>query len=375
MIGPSPAQVGGVATFVNMMLSSPILRGKYELIHLDITRGRLGAGMASRFALINILYLARQLVSLLWILIRHKPQIMHVPVTSFWAFWKDATFILLGKALGLKVIAHLHGGLFETYYRRSAPRVQRLIRWVLLQVDQIVALSGYWKRFLTELDSTLNVEIIPNTIEPLFVPIMARVVDKTFTGNTVLFVGQLGQHKGVFDILKSVPLVAKRRPDVRFVFAGRPETQQEWIDIERACAGLKESVQFLGQVTGQAKLDLFLKADVFVLPSYAENLPYSLLEAMAAGLPVISTPVGAIPEVVEEGQNGFLIHTGNHEELAEKLLLLLDDPILQRTMSQANQTKIKKGYLPEVAISQFDRIYKKVLGIAEVAEQEKVVSV
>jgi glycosyltransferase involved in cell wall biosynthesis len=120
-------------------------------------------------------------------------------------------------------------------------------------------------------------------------------------------------------------------------------------------------VYFLGQVTGQAKLELYSRASLFLLPSYGENLPYALLEAMSIGLPVITTPVGAIPELVKEGCNGFLINPGDYQTLAERILRILDDPSIQEKMRQANIEKIKREYLPQAAMVRFDDIYKKLL--------------
>ena len=83
VVGPGSTQVGGLATFLDILLSSELLRSKYELIHLDITRGKRGEGVASRFAAINLLYLLRQSLVLLWLGLTKHPRIMHVPLTSF----------------------------------------------------------------------------------------------------------------------------------------------------------------------------------------------------------------------------------------------------------------------------------------------------
>jgi glycosyltransferase involved in cell wall biosynthesis len=175
----------------------------------------------------------------------------------------------------------------------------------------------------------------------------------------------LGRRKGVFDILKAVPLVQKHCSDVKFYLAGQEDRLGEQSRIDRACAETKlnGAVQFLGLVSGQAKLDLFLRASVFVLPSYGENLPYALLEAMGAGLPVVATPVGAIPELVEDGRNGFLIPPGDYQALAARIVRLLEDASLRAAMSRANVERIRASYLPEVAATQFDAIYSRLLGI------------
>lgn len=367
VVGPGPAQAGGVATFVDILLSSPYMQERYELIHLDTTRGARGAGVASQLALINIAYFLRQAIEFVRIVVRYRPHLMHVPMTSYWAYWKDAAFTLMARALGMKVVAHLHGGMFDRYYRQSSPLVQRLIGWTMYRADVVIALSSWWRRFLLEeIRPDIDVQVVPNTVDSMF----AEGIDKPSESagrdaNLVLFVGGLGHRKGVFDILKAVPLVLERRPDVRFIFAGTEERQGEQTQIDRACAeaNLDGVVQFLGQITGRAKLDLFLKASVFILPSYGENLPYALLEAMSVGLPVVTTPVGAIPELVEDGHNGFLIRPGDYQALADRIVRLLEDAALRATMSQANRERIQAGYMPDVAMSRFDKIYSRLLDV------------
>jgi glycosyltransferase involved in cell wall biosynthesis len=368
IVGPGPTQVGGLATFLDILLTSEYMQRRYEMIHLDTTRGKLGEGIASRFALINLIYFLRQSTVLVWIRLTRRPQILHVPLTSFWAFWKDTAFILLARTLGMKVVSHLHGGLFDSYYRESRPWVKRLIGWSMSQSDVVIALSERWKRFLLqEVKHDLRVEVVPNSVDRMFAEATETTTKPNWEEKIVLFVGGLGHRKGVYDILKAVPLVGQTWPSVHFIFAGKEEAKGEWVEIEKVYLenNLANYVQFLGYVTGQAKLDLYLKATVFILPSYGENLPYSVLEAMATGLPVITTPVGAIPEIVEEGCNGFLIQPGDYQALAKRISTVLGDQALQAAMSNANKEKIKKEYLPEVSMSRLDSIYRDLLGIAD----------
>ena len=374
LVGPGPSQVGGLATFLEIMFSSALLNSKYELVHLDTTRGKRGEGIASRFAFINILYLVRQSFELIWIGLTKRPRIMHVPLTSFWAFWKDTFFILLARALGMKVVAHLHGGVFDRYFRESRPWVRRLIGWSMSRADVVIALSEQWKKFLLEeVRADLCVEIVPNSVDRDFAHVSLEDTQPLRADRkTVLFVGGLGHRKGVYDILKAIPRVAEKHPSARFIFAGQEEARGEWDRIHEVCTEnhLESYAQFPGCVTGLAKLDLFLRADVFVLPSYGENLPYSLLEAMAAGLPVITTPVGAIPEIVEDGINGFLIQPGDWEALAERTSLLLQHVGLRTVMSHANRNKVRHGFMPESAMERFDAIYKKLLTEKQSARAE-----
>jgi glycosyltransferase involved in cell wall biosynthesis len=360
VVGPDPSQIGGVATFLGILLSSR-LQEKYELIHLDTSRGKHGAGAAGRFAPINIIYFARQAFQFLKIGLRDRPQIVHLPINMSWAFWKEAAFILLARALGMKVVAHLHEGVFDRYYLKSSSHNRRLIRWVMCRADVVIALSNRWRDFLLqEVSTDLNVEVVPNTVGPMF----AAAIKQARTArpeNTVLFVGGLGRKKGVFDILRAVPIVVACLGDARFLFAGNAESKSAGEEIERQCAAgkLDESVEFLGVVTGQEKVDLFQKATLFVLPSYADNFPYALLEAMSTGLPVVTTPVGAIPEIVEDGKNGFLIEPGDYRALADRIVQLLRDSTLRCEMASANTALIRDYYLPETASCRFDQIYSK----------------
>ena len=361
LIGPGASQIGGVATFNDILLSSPYLRERYELLHLDTTRGKHGYGLASRLTAINMLYFLRQALELFRLKRTRHPRILHLPVTSSWSFWKDAAFILIARFLRMKVAAHLHGGMFDRYYLESPRPIQRLIGWSLSNADVVIALSEYWKRFLLErIRPDLNVEVVPNTIDHRFAQTLDASVERQ---PIVLFVGGLGKRKGVYDILKAVPLVTERLPQIQFVFAGAEEVSGEWEKIQAVCAenDLGTRVQFLGNVTGQAKLDLFQSASIFILPSHGENLPYALLEAMACGLPVVTTPVGAIPEIVTEGRNGFLIQPGDYRALAERIIQLWNDPSLRTSMDRANRERIRGAHLPEATARKFDVIYARLL--------------
>jgi glycosyltransferase involved in cell wall biosynthesis len=365
IVGPGPTQVGGLATFLGILFSSDRLNESYELIHLDTTRGARGAGVASRFTWINIVYFARQTLQLANLTRRYQPRLMHLPLTSYWAFWKDAAFILIARLLGMKVVAHLHGGIFDRYFRQSPRPVQRLIGWVMCRADVVIALSQWWRRFLLdEVCPDIRVEVVPNTVDKLF----AGAASEPGFGaarceELVLFVGGIGHRKGVFDILKAVPLVRKERPNCIFVFAGQEESRGAQAEVDTACAAaqLDGAVRFVGQVTGQAKLEFFRRAALFVLPSHGENLPYVVLEAMGAGLPVVVTPVGAVPEVVQDGRNGFLIAPGDYEALANRIVRLLDDAELRAGMSRANIERIRADYLPDVAMRRLGEIYAQLL--------------
>ena len=365
--GPRPTQLGGLATFVRILLSSAYMQERYELIHLDTTRGPRGVGQANRLAVVNLYYFVRQAVEFIKLGFRYRPRLLHVPVTSFWSCWKDAAFILMARVMGMKVVAHLHGGAFQRYYLGSPLPIQWTIGCIMRRAHVVIALSDRWKRFLLEeVSPNLNVQVVANTVDAMFAQAMDEVDEHSIENqNLVLFVGLLSQGKGVLEILKAVPLVQKRLPDVKFLLAGTSASRQVKAEIDQACVEAKanEAVRFLGKVTGRAKLVLYLSASVFILPSHVEAMPYAILEAMCAGLPIVSTPVGAIPEMVEEGVNGFLIQPGDYYSLADRIIRLLEDAPLRASMSRNNRERIRAHYTPQVAMTQLDMIYRELLGL------------
>ena len=116
----------------------------------------------------------------------------------------------------------------------------------------------------------------------------------------------------------------------------------------------------MGYVDEKEKIKTLTSPDIYILPSPAEGLPISILEAMSAGLAVISTNVGAIPEVIENGVNGYLIEKGDYKNLAEKILTLANNRELLDTMSLNNSEKVKRTYDLNKVISKMDDLYDSI---------------
>ncbi len=146
---------------------------------------------------------------------------------------------------------------------------------------------------------------------------------------------------------------------VKFIFAGNGEIEK----VKNLCKGknIQDNIHLLGFISGEEKIKNFHKADIFILPSYNEGLPVSVLEAMAAGLSIITTPVGGIPEAVEDGVNGFLVEPGNPEMLADRILKLLEDEELRERMGRKSLRIAKEKFDVNIIAEGLSKIYEKVL--------------
>ena len=155
----------------------------------------------------------------------------------------------------------------------------------------------------------------------------------------VLYIGRLVPEKGQAVLLEAVALLAKRGHEIGVTLAGDGALRSELESLAERL-GLASQVTFLGAVSQDELRRLYEKASIFCLPSFAEGVPVVLMEAMAMGVPVISTRIAGIPELIENGRSGFLVSPGRPEELADRLEALLDNPSLRHEMGAAGRKKV-----------------------------------
>jgi len=366
MIGPMPPPEGGMATSLTNILSSD-LKGEYEISVLDITGCRTRrSGSVFR----GIIYQFRLISMLLRIILVERPAIVHVHMASFMYFYRRSVDILICKLFGKKVVFHLHGGKFVDFYEKGSLSAKIFKRVVLGVSDRVIALSAKWHGFLSTLTSPEKIVVVPNGVICSDLSRVERAEKQAQERNSrisVLFAGAIGKRKGVFEILAAAARVIENFREITFLFAGPEEFGGEMSRFREMVdsLGLAGHVKYLGVVTGRDKTDLYLSADIFILPSYAENLPNSVLEAMAAGLPLVVSDVGALPEVVESGVNGFIVRAGDVNAIAERTLRLAGDRELRRSMGRYNLALAEKEYDMSVVAAKISDIYSGLLNISK----------
>jgi glycosyltransferase involved in cell wall biosynthesis len=369
VVGPAGGHTGGVAMTNDILLRSA-LADRYELLRLDTSRGTAGRGKAQTAAPINFVYFARQMLQLLGILLFRRPDAIHQPITSRLAFRKEVAFLALARLFGVRRIAHLHGGAFPDYFRSRDERGRRAIAKALRRCDLLIALSDGGRRFLlSEVDPSLAVAVVPTTIDPEFAREAALLERAPRDTCRVLMIGRLGVAKGLLDLLHAVPLVGVRIPTVEFLLAGDVESDPA-IEEARARLGPGARVAFLGQVRGEAKLACFRDADILVLPSHTENLPIAVLEGMAAGLALVVTPVGALPEVLVADRHALFVPPREPALLAQAIGALALDPEARRAMGRANRERFHASYRPTAMIDGVDAAYRRVLALGDESPSE-----
>lgn len=365
VVGPTLKQMGGVGMFNEILLASPSLQQDFEMLHLDTTRPEDSIEAVATLAVGNFWLFFKQWLQLVGILIRQRPKVMHQPITDRISFYKEGIFMLTARLFGVRVVGHLHGNAFKQLSENKRKPVRQSVRFIMGLPKVVIALSNGWRDYLLkQVSPKLKIEVVQNTVDADFAALAENPVEKSNDAAcNVLFMGSLGTRKGVPEILKALPIVRQQNAQVEFVVGGGLElgAEQELIDCAKNEALAVGGVNFPGIVTGQAKLDLFKKADVFLLPSHNENFPISVLEAMAAGLPLVVTPVGALPEVLQEGTHCFFVPMGDVQAIAEAVLKLAQDKSLRKKMGAANLALYRERFAPDAMMNKMKAIYSQLL--------------
>lgn len=284
-----------------------------------------------------------------WMFFHPEVKIVHVHGSINASFWRKCIFIYIAKSFGKKVIFHCHSGGFETFTHKHKYAVRKLIS----RCDAVIALSDYWKSFFEKELGCNHVEIIKNVIPA---PQYSHHPTNRFT---LLFLGLLGQNKGIYDLLS---VIADNKDTFNrklcLCIGGNGEVEKVKNLIKSY--GISDMVKYEGWVSGDKKTDLLNCADAYILPSYKEGLPISILEAMSYALPIISTPVGGIPEIVKNGVNGYLVTPGNKEEIGQAIKHLMDSMEKRREMGRVSQRLVKE-HLPIYVEKQLCELYRRVL--------------
>jgi glycosyltransferase involved in cell wall biosynthesis len=174
-------------------------------------------------------------------------------------------------------------------------------------------------------------------------------------------IAALVPHKGQRHLVEAAALVVRQVPDARFVIAGEGELRTH-LEAQIKHLGLEKHVLLTG--FRPDVLSLLKAFDIFVMSSVTEGLGTSLLDAMACGKPIVATRAGGIPEVVVDGETGFLVPPRDHHAMADAIVRLLQDPALRERMGAAGLTRVRKRFTSEVMVSNTVRVYQRLLGTA-----------
>ena len=266
----------------------------------------------------------------------------------------------IAKFLGKKVIAHFHSFALENSIKGP---YRSIYEYLFSNADLTIVLSEYWKKALAEelgLDEK-KVKILYNPC-PQVISSLENKDNKVVATNfnkEILYAGTVYHRKGYDDMIRAFAKVAPEHRDWKIIFAGNGEIEQG-----KALAselGIANQTVFLGWVSGKDKDAAFRHAAAFCLPSYAEGFPMGVLDAWAYGLPVITTPVGGIPDIALDGKNMLLFNPGDIDGLATQMKKIITDNALRCSISAESTLLANTTFEVQTINKQLGDIYEEML--------------
>lgn len=366
LAGSVPPPYHGSSIYFQHLLNSKINK-EFDVHHLDLSDHR-NLDNLSRLDLTNVNIAVKNIFRLRKMLKKINPVLVYIPVASnFLPYLRDGLLILTASYFSkAKIVIHLHEGNYfrEGFYRNSNPLVKLFIRRSLKKADTAIVLSNNLKYVFK--DFVKNIESSPNGINDEFY--IERKIKSTEDKTIISFLGNLFKTKGIIDLLNASVILLKKKNNIEFRFAGawsekEKSTKQECEKIIKENF-IENKIKFEGIVTGEKKKVFLHETDILAFPTYYryEGFPLVLLEAMSSAVPVISVnDTGAIPDIIDDGVTGILVHKKDPEQLAEALSRLIEDPHLRFDMGKKGREKFLKEYTLEKNINTIISIFNKTL--------------
>lgn len=285
-----------------------------------------------------------------WMMFHKEISIVHIHAASDISFYRKSIFITIAKLFRKKVFFHSHGAEFHLFANQHYMFVTKILRWC----DCIIVLSQSWKEWFLKTFNHPNVVIIKNTISVPQIKGIEKDGKLRF-----LFLGRLGTRKGVYDL---IDVLHKHRAEfegkMEVLFGGDGEVKEVCSLVKKY--QLEGIAKYQGWADPEKKTNLLNLCDVYVLPSYNEGLPISVLEAMSYSLPVISTNVGGIPEIVKNRENGFLIEPGDKQGIYESIHFFLEHRNCVPDFGKKSRELVNEHF-PEFVEKQLSNLYSSFL--------------
>lgn len=355
IITPDLKQPGGVSNFIKL-LSKGLDENNFEIKYFFV--GKTGVYIKDLFYPFLILVSIFRLRKILKIF---QPDLVHMnPSLDHIAIIRDFIFLRIIKREGYPVLFFIHGWQKNISKKFKNIIIKKYFKKRFEMIDLLVVLANEFKKELIDLGinsdkvSVLSTMVETNKYLPKY---------KIFTNPyKILFCANMKKEKGPFELLDAVPLVIEKYRDALFILVGDGKDLEK-LKEKAKVMGIEKYVNFTGFKTGNNKIELFKQAHIFVFPSHSEGFPTVILEAMAAGLPLITTKIGGLKDAMENGRQGLIINRNisNPKEIAEKINYLIKNPEIMKKMSENNIKESLEKYDHKIITKKIIEIYGKII--------------
>lgn len=341
---------GGIGTVVGLI--SKALPGAIPGIKVTVINTR--GSQWNKYWIINF---GQSVVRLFIIIASGSPDVIHLNVSERGSFLRKGVLLCIGRLFKIPVILHHHGAELITSYRNGSKLLRIIVRAAVRNSNFNIVLGEIWREFLV-----CELDVDPDRVAVLYNATtdkrIARVDQSTDRSEPfrLLFLANLIPRKGVGELLTAVAQLKGIGHDLKLTLVGGGQVER----YRRNCDELGISIvcNFTGWIPAGQVVDFLNDADALVLPSFDEGLPMSILEALSAGIPVIATRVGAIPEVLTSGVDSLLLEPGDVIALTSAIRRIITEPNLRQDLACAGRSLYESSFTQSIYIKKILDIYR-----------------
>jgi glycosyltransferase involved in cell wall biosynthesis len=360
VIGPVPPPQGGIASVLEDLVNSELsLSYRFDLFPRQPSLPKNLRGPVQR-----TVFRLRRFLRFFIVLLRDRYDLVHIHSPDA-AFLGTVIFTALARLARVPVLLHLHGTDWQSFYPEASEFRKMYTRLGLSLPERVLVLYALWKEEIARIAPRARVEVLRNLAHDDLPPSEGEsralrhrcgIAQDDFL---VVTVGSVGKRKGTFEILEAAADIAQRDPRVKFVLVGAEEKPGEFAEARRRQQqlGVEKSVKLTGEVPRETIPNFLAAADVFLLPTYFEGMPVSILEAMRAGLAIITTPVAGVPEMFTAEGSCIFIRPGFPDQITAALLRLTEDESLRQSLGQNARAVFEERFEFSRGIEQVKLLY------------------
>lgn len=323
VIGPAPGQAGGISSVMSYLEAETKDDERFQVVFLDTLKN-------ARWSIRAFIHVVGRTV---WMIVRSKISgfglVCHLNVSTGGSTLRKWFISVICRSTGTPYVLHLHGSKYKRFFAESAPLVHFITLQLFKYSNKVIVLGSAWRDYvINELGADEGRVVIVANGTPCL-DIVSREGRPATHRVRVIFSGRLSEQKGVPELLAAADLIYEANQDFELVLMG--DSRDESLLRE---AGTKPYCTLTGWLKHDEVVRELISSDIFTLPSHDEGLPMAMIEAMSLAIPVVVTTVGAICDVIDSGQEGFLVKPGDVEDLRSALQSLIVDRELREEMGQ-----------------------------------------
>lgn len=358
IFGKLPPPYIGPAMATKRILASDLI-DRYQVLHMDTSDHR-GIHTLAKIDFGNIVIALSQYWAFLRLSVSKRPALCYIlNAQTTIAYLRDIPFVIIARVFRQKIVFHLRGGHFGEWYATRSSMMKWLVRNVHACINMQVVLGENLRSMFAHVLPENRVSVLPNGGDyPL-----ANPEDKRSDSIEVLYLGNFIPSKGIMEFLQAAREIVKINNRLHFTAAGSWQDDDTRKQMLQDNAGYEARVEIIDTVGEERKWELLNRSHIFVFPTYYkyEGHPWVIIEAMAAGLPVVTTDHAAILESVIDGHNGIIVEKRSPNAIKEAVLYLYEHAEQRVQMGRNSRTLYEQRFTEKKFIDGLDKIFQIVL--------------